>query len=257
MISLYFSDCCNDDTNTMSHIFHTNEESILNWLEPEDTFVVDRSFRDILSYIRSLSFTVYMPPFLSKSPKSYTTTEANRNRFITKIRWIVKSVNGRVKQFEVFDRVIPNSSLSCIHNHLWIVGAIINAYRPELIRYTSYDDEIARVMLESENKTNVLETSVDDNKFQKIKKCIKMEGIKAAPDIPKLWQAQLEKLTLGIFQLKQEKSYANEHINDDGCYEIITSTQTNNLLRTKIYSRHFNGKAYNAFIQNNKHTVLE
>ena len=112
-------------------------------------------------------------------------------------------------------------------------------------------------MLERENKKNVLETSLDDNKLQKIKKWTKMEGAKAAPDFPKRLVAQLEELTLGVFQLKQAKSYTNENINDDGCYEIMISTQTNGLLRAKIPSRHFNRKAYNAIVQYNNHTILE
>ena len=138
-----------------------------------------------------------------------------------------------------------------------IVCVIINPYHPRLIRDTGYDDEMAGMMLERANKKNALETSLDDNKFQKILKWTKMKGIEAAPDFPKLSQAQLEELTLSVFQLKQAKSYTNEHINDDGCYEIMISTPTNGLLRAKIQSRHFNRKAYNAIVQYNKSTILE
>ena len=93
-----------------------------------------------------------MPSFLSENTKKYTTAGANRNIFVTKIRWIVESVNGKIKQFEFFGRVIPNSSLPYIHDYLPIVCAIINAYHPRLIRDTICNDEIARLILERESK---------------------------------------------------------------------------------------------------------
>jgi hypothetical protein len=256
-IGPYFADWHNNDANILDHILRTNEEEILNWLRPGDTFVVDRGFRDVLDQIRSHGFNVYMPSFLPKSTKKYTTSEANQNRFVTKIRWIVESVNGRIKQFKFFDRVIQNSCLPYVHDYLRIVCAITNAYHSRLILNTTNDAEIARVMLEREKKKNLLEKKLDDKDFQKAKKWERMEVNKAVPDFPILSQSQLQDLLLGIFQLKQAKSYANEHINDDGVYEILVSTETSGLLRAKIQSRHSNRKKYNAIIQYNNRTVLE
>lgn len=255
-IGPYFADWYNNDANILDHILSTNEEEILDWLRPEDTFVVDRGFRDVLDQIRSHGFNVYMPSFLSKSTKKYTTAEANQNRFITKIRWIVESVNGRIKQFKFFDRVIQNSSLPYVHDYLRIVCAITNAYHSRLILNTSNDVEIARVMLERQKTKNVLEKKLDDKDFQKAKKWEKMEVSKVAPDFPVLTQSQLQDLLLGVFQLKQAKSYANEHINDDGAYEILVSTEISGLLRAKIQSRHSNRKKYNAIVQYNNRTIL-
>ncbi len=46
-------------------------------------------------------------------------------------------------------------------------------------------------------------------------------------------QSQLEELTRGIFQIKQAKSYTNEHINNDGSYDVMVSTQISGLLKAK------------------------
>ncbi|CAF2061545.1 unnamed protein product [Rotaria magnacalcarata] len=146
-IGPYFADWCNNDANIMNHILHANEEEILNWFKPDDTFVVDRGFRDSLDYIRSLGFNM--------------------------------------------------------------------------------------------------------KNWQKI------NGAGAAPNFPTLTQEQLQELTLGIFQIKQAISYANEHINEDGSYEIMISTQTNGFLKAKIQSRHSNKKLYHAIVQYNNRTVLE
>jgi hypothetical protein len=40
--------------------------------------------------------------------KQYTTEEANKSRLITKVRWVVESANGRIKQWRFLDKVVPN-----------------------------------------------------------------------------------------------------------------------------------------------------
>lgn len=68
----------------------TNEQDIVNWLWPDDILIVDRGFRDSISSIKSLGYDVVMPSFLNRR-KQFTTYEANENRLITKIRWVIES----------------------------------------------------------------------------------------------------------------------------------------------------------------------
>ena len=84
-----------------------------------------------------------------------------------------------------------------------------------------------------------------------------MEDVQAAPDFPMLTDTQLHELTPGVFQLKQAKSYTNEHIAENGIYEILISIQIHGLLKVKIQTRHSNTKVYNALVQYNDRTVLE
>jgi hypothetical protein len=80
-IGPYYADWRNNDANITNHLLRTNQEDILNWLRAGDTFEVDRGFRDILDFVRSLGFNIYMPSFLSKSEKKYTVC-CSRFKFI-------------------------------------------------------------------------------------------------------------------------------------------------------------------------------
>ncbi|CAF3420891.1 unnamed protein product, partial [Rotaria sp. Silwood2] len=71
-IGPYYADWRNNDANITNHLLRTNQENILSWLKAGDTLVVDRGFRDVIDYVKSLGFKVYMPLFLSKSKKKYT-----------------------------------------------------------------------------------------------------------------------------------------------------------------------------------------
>jgi hypothetical protein len=58
-IGPYYADWRNNDVNITNHLFRTNQEDILSWLRAGDTLVVDRVFRDILDFVRSLGFNIY------------------------------------------------------------------------------------------------------------------------------------------------------------------------------------------------------
>ena len=75
----------------------TNAESMVDWFEKGDVLVVDRDFRDITELLKEFGIKSYMPHFLSKSQKQLSPEEANETRLVTKVRWIVESVKGRVK----------------------------------------------------------------------------------------------------------------------------------------------------------------
>ena len=77
---------------------------------------------------------------------------------------------------------------------------------------------------------------MSDKEFQKVRQWEKIDELQAVPNFSRLSQTQLEELTLGIFQIKQAKSYTNKHIDDDGCYEVMVSTQAKGLLKEKIQS---------------------
>ena len=89
----------NNDANITTHVFNNNEDGIQTWLKALDILVLDRGFRDCLEFLECLGYKCESPPFLGKD-KQHTTQEANLSRLITKIRWVVESVNGRLKKWE-------------------------------------------------------------------------------------------------------------------------------------------------------------
>ena len=49
-------------------------------------------------------------------------------------------------------------------------------------------------------------------------------------------------LALGIYQLKQSKSYAIGHLDPNGEYHVKVSNQEKHLLRARIQSRHIQSR---------------
>jgi hypothetical protein len=74
-----------------------------------------------------------------------------------------------------------------------------------------------------------------------------MDGA-SVPEFPRLSIDQLRELTLGVYQLKQARSYTQEHFSQDGSYELLLHKQCEGVLRVKIQSRHTQSKSYNLWI---------
>ena len=92
------SDSTNNDANILKHVFLNNMEDVLTWFiffVQGDKLVLDRSFRDCLNVMNGLGMEVAMPSFLN-GKKQFDVDDANRSRLVTKVRWIVESVNGRL-----------------------------------------------------------------------------------------------------------------------------------------------------------------
>ena len=97
-----------------------------------------------------------MPAFLDKNSKQFSTQTGNETRFVTKIRWIIESAKGRIKQWRIFDKVLPNSLLKTVGDLVGIVCALQNAYGAPLIKSALNDKKLAEKMLRLRGKTNEL-----------------------------------------------------------------------------------------------------
>ena len=88
--------------------------------------------------------------------------EANRSRFISKIRWVVESANGRVKHFKWLNQTIQNTTIPQIRNYLQITCALINAYRAPAISSFSNHDQIVTKMLAYLHVPNLRRTRLNN-----------------------------------------------------------------------------------------------
>ena len=102
-----------------------NYDDILNWIKENDIMILDRGFRDSLGVLKSLGIDVAMPSFLSPKQKQFDVQAANNSRFVTMLRWVVESVNARIKRFKWFNQVIPNSSVPCIQDFTAIIASLL------------------------------------------------------------------------------------------------------------------------------------
>lgn len=252
----YFADHKNNDASILKHNFQTNMENIKDWLQQDDVLIVDRGFRDSISFLESLGIQAQMPAFLPKGQKQHTADEANSSRLVTKIRWIVESVNGRLKQWKYLQNVVPNTQIPYIREYVCLIAALCNKYRDPLNTGNPESDQIlAAKMKYLASQTNKLQERVDSEELhRRIKAWTPMNAIDTL-DFPHLSEEELLNLTVGVYQLKLAKSYTAEHRNDDGDYSIMVNHDIPDVLRVRIQSRHTSSKQYLLWIEHSSGAV--
>ncbi len=219
--------------------------------------VVDRGFRDCLTDLQNLGYDTKMPLFMKKDQKQYTTDEANKTRLITKVRWVIESANGRVKQWRFFNNVVPNTMIEKTGNYFEIVCALINCYRPVFVKDTSKDKEIAEKILQLGGETNKIKEYIEKlkDKNGKQPKWTNLNANNSVDNFPKMNFDELQELTLRTYQLKQARSYSTEHLSEDGAFVVKVTNQRQDLLRAQIQSRHRNAVKYDLYIQYNTRNI--
>ncbi|CAF1173234.1 unnamed protein product [Didymodactylos carnosus] len=253
----FFADGKNNDSEITKHLLYNNVQGFQNWMKPGDVIVVDRGFRDCLADLQKFGYETKMPLFLKKDQTQYTTAEANKTRLITKVRWVIESANGRVKQWRFFSNIVPNTMIEKIGSYFEIVCALINCYRPVFVKDTSKDKEIDQKILELAHETNKIKEYIDKIK-DKSEKQLKWTSINATDSVsnfPKMDFDELQVLTLGTYQLKQARSYITEHLSEDGAFLVKVANKKQDLLRARIQSRHRNAVKYELYIQYNNRQI--
>lgn len=249
MFGPYFADGKNNDAAILNSLIKQKSSALLMWLEPKDILVVDRGFRDSLKTLEEYALIPKMPSFL-KEGSQHDTLTANSSRLVTKVRWVVESVNALLKQFKMLSQVIPNTQIPYIGDYVRIVSAICNAYRPPRKCATSPDDRIiASRMLALSKMKNDLQECVERNGWSR--KTVIWQKVDASSlgNFPHLTMEDLHRLTIGVYQLKQASSYAREHLNDDEGYILFSHREEPEVLRIKIQSRHTSAKQYQLWIR--------
>ena len=242
----YLADTKNNDANILTHIMKNNIEQIRNWVRKDDVFVVDRGFRDSIDLLEDLGIQTEMPAFFVKGQKQHNTVEANSSRFVTKIRWVVESANSRIKQWKYLEKTLPNSQIPFIEADVKIVCAICNKFRPSLSvdnTHNTDDLQLAAQMIGMSFTQNQLRDRVARDGLDKRNvKWVKMDG--ADVTFPKLEEQSLRDITLGVYQLKLPKSYTQEHLDEDGNYEIMINNHMDGTLHARLQSRHTSSVKY-------------
>ncbi|XP_062618934.1 uncharacterized protein LOC134280537 [Saccostrea cucullata] len=241
----YLADSKNSDAKILTHMIETNVEEIKDWIKEEDIFIVDRGFRDAETLLNDIGIHVEMPSFLPRGTKQHTTEEANATRLVTKLRWVVESVNGRIKTWNYLDRTIPNSQIPHIGDYVRIISAICNKFRPDVSTGLESDLSTAAKMRFLSKEVNVLKEYVETNGLDKRQvRWRKIDASDTSIAFPQLSEEEIRELTMGVYQIKLAKSYAQEHLDKDGTYEIYVNNDHDGILRAKLQSRHTSAKTY-------------
>lgn len=216
--------------------------------EQGDVFLVDRGFRDVKSYLEEKGYTVKMPECLSKNQKQLTTEQANKSRLVTKVRYMVEVVNGKLKSFRLLDRVRPNTMVPSLGADFKIAASLINEFfRPP----TPDSDEpfIAQLMKSQLTKENALRKLVDEKNLERVTTQFEKLNAEELSEFPRLEIEDLKYLTLGSYQLKQSLGYYSEHISKHGVFLVEKHKEISGLIRCKLQSRHSNRSTYTAFVK--------
>lgn len=245
----------NNDASITKHVL-TDQDSIVKFFKPDDIFIVDRGFRDVIEFLKELGINAEMPAFLDKNTKQLSDKAANYSRIITKTRWVVESVNGLIKTWKYFANIIPNSNIRYLQDDFRIFCALINRYRPDRVVDKHDDDRQVAKMLSLVEKTNQLKKFADEHK--RLSKKNTRQDISSI-DFPILTEDFIRSLTFGVYQLKQAKSYTREHLDENGDYTFEVFQLQAKIIREKIESRHRSQTVYNTFIKysNNKRNPIE
>ena len=248
----YFADGANNDAAITKHMFAHDTEKINTWLQEDDICIVDRGFRDSVEFLKKRGYDVHMPSYLQKGQKQHSSEEANLSRLITKVRWVVESVNGRIKQFQFLNKVVPNKYLPYVGDFVKIVCGLINKYRSSLID-VSKGSELAQKMLQKSNEGNKLQSFLEEKNLLQKRTCY--TPIKAADkiltDFPVMSLDDLRSITMGVYQLKQAPSYSREHLSEEGQYDLLVHKENPSVLKIKIQSRHTNSCQHSVWIEYN------
>ena len=87
-----------NDARILKRILSTGSD-LVKLLKEEDFFIVDRGFRDAIQILKEkYKIKTIMPSLLPKNKKQLTAEEANNSRLCTKMRWVIESINGLLKE---------------------------------------------------------------------------------------------------------------------------------------------------------------
>ncbi|XP_033726743.1 uncharacterized protein LOC117316313 [Pecten maximus] len=247
----YLADYKNNDANILKHNVKGNMENLTEWIKEEDVMVVDRGFRDSIDMLTEMGIHTEMPRFLSRGQKQFTTEEANSSRLVTKIRWIVESVNGRIKQWKFLQNIVPNNQIPYIGDYVQLICALCNRYLTPLNRGDSEEDQLlgAKMKVLASKQNGLQERVISERLDRRTGVWVKLDASEVVPQFPKLSEEDARNITFGVYQLKLAQSYTQEHLTDDGDYIIMANGDISNIVRVQIQSRHISSKKYMLWIQ--------
>ena len=215
----------------------TNNKDFLSLLRKGDCFVVDRGFRDVVSLLQEKGFVVRMPSCKKKNQSQLSTEECNSSRLVTKIRWVVESVHGVLKQKWRFLREeISNQSLVKVKSYFEIASALHNLYGKKILCDVGNEEVVAQKILSGLKKNNEFNTYIQENSLVKKRRNFEKLNEAALEDFPKLTENDLEILTLGKYQIAQSLAYISEHY--DNHFPLSVSKIESDIILVKIQSRH-------------------
>ncbi len=174
-------------------------------------------------------------------------------------RWVVESVNGRIKNvFPFFKHTIEGSYVPKIMRFNKIACAIMNKYFPPLIDNKDFHKVISEVTTNHQCQTNELKAEIESLGLKRMTSRWEKASGSSVFDFPKLSMDDLKRITLGTYQIKIAAKYIDSHMKEDNNFGIFVHRENESIIRAKIQSRFSRSKTHDAWVKfNNDETGYE
>lgn len=211
-----------NDSDILKLIFEST--SILNMFSAGDVVLVDRGFRDCVTYLRNKKIDVRIPEFIEKGTNGQLSTKkCNKSRHITKMLYIIEQANGRMKnKWQLFQKIIPSILNRQLMQDYKIGAALLNAFSKPMICDEFDFVTIGEQMISRLDSKNELQQIIRSNAFRKSElKYFKIVDSNQL-EFPKFNQEQIKLFSLGTYAIRQAISYVAEHKTlHDGQFEAL------------------------------------
>jgi len=162
-----------------------------------------------------------MPFFGDRPSTSLTTQPANSSRLVTKVRYIVEVINGRInKRFKYFDKTIRNNTVHTLFLDFPIVCALLNFLFKPSSPASPLDHVIVFRMLSFASRANALSVVVEQERLNALTSRFTRLESSVLDEFPRLEESDLKVYTCGTYALKIAHRYYADHLNENGDFEF-------------------------------------
>lgn len=244
------------DADIMKDLFQNENSPLRSYFRQNDVFILDRGFRDAIGLLTSLGYSIKKPESLDVGERQLSTLKANKSRMVTLCRWVVEVVNGRFKRdFKIFRADYFNCASRNLMTDFKVAAAILNCFHPLITDHPDAEAILTRAQERFHMPNTLADYVIEGNINRHRVNFVSLDGQLPHLDVfPVMEMRDLILFSLGIYQIKQARSYYGEHIRENGTFRIEVDTNllehSNNsfLLRGRIRSRHQSNKIYCTYI---------
>lgn len=189
-------------------------KELLSALRKNDVAIVDNGFRDAVDSLKEKGIIAYLPGTGQRD-----TLDANKARFVTKVRWVNEQWFGRLKKkFKIFALPAHNATLEHDYETLLISFALLNLFHKPILSDKDHED-MASLMKSRMNLPNLLKDVVEHYNLSRVKvpfievnyTSLDNEENNSHLQFPKLTSEDLYLVSLGPYQIKNAVSYYAQH----------------------------------------------
>ncbi|KAL0850182.1 hypothetical protein ABMA28_012054 [Loxostege sticticalis] len=215
------------DSDIIKGLLQNENGELRRYFQPNDVFILDRGFRDSVPFLESLGYRVHKPESLEEGETQLSTIKANKSRCVTLCRWVVEVVNGRFKRdYKLFRSDFFNLAATHLMDDFRICAALINAFHLEIVDRPDAHLILNRALQYLHTPNYLAEYVIENNINRRRAPFTSIDEEHAELDIfPQMTMSDLVLFALGIYQIKQARSYYGEHKRQHGSFVVEISNQ--------------------------------